>query len=123
MLSEKAKDQVVFQCEVQHPFTLGEIEDLLVTALEGGSNYWIESVDSNPGEGNVYDQAMASGIVIKPIDDDSTYRLNMLFMQMGMQIMALKYGESVRRIIDGTYDADDADVWLQLSLFARLVYG
>lgn len=118
-------------------------EDILVSALEGGSNYWIESIKINhPGGQRPKDvpsslwasQALFNGgSVIFKTDDDETETLTLGAFQNGTLLWADKHPITVTHnlFVDNgkvtldpsNLDADVADAILQYALFGKLVYG
>ena len=125
--------------------TKSRVMDLLVTALEGGSNYWYfasdykepsnesavpngewHSVERCPwGDGHVvicdreaYHENGGTDVGIK------TWILNEDAMKRGLELMASeKYIHHYSDFVQGNEDANTADIFLQLSLFGEIVYG
>jgi hypothetical protein len=124
-------------------FALDEqfFEDILVTALEGGSNYWIEGIQINhPGgarpkgvPSSIWaSQALINGgSVIFKTDDDRILTLN--DFHNGVKVWAEKHPNTIASTIStennkitldpSNLDANDADAILQYALFGKLVYG
>lgn len=118
-------------------------EDILVTALEGGSNYWISNTQINhPGGARPKDipssiwasQALINGgSVIFKTDDNETETLTLGAFQNGVPVWADKHPITVTSTLfvdngkvtldASNLDADDADAILQYALFGKLVYG
>ena len=112
------------------------IQDLLCSALEGGSNYWyfIESFNYPKGE-----DKQSLGIEFEhlelpfkggsltftvPEDDDGKeYILDSKAIQQGMKVMAEKYPRHFENFLDENDDAITGDVFLQCCLFGEVVYG
>lgn len=109
------------------------IHDLLVTAREGGSNYWMEGLDYTlpeqdvtPIDGTIYpfvDYPMSGGAVTITHDDDEKATLTRENIERGLVVMAEKYPRHMNDVIIENYDADTADVFLQCCVFGELVYG
>lgn len=115
------------------------VADLLVSAFEGGSNYWIDRTDivkkgnvefgsSKPMADDYYPWVvlapMGSGEVrIYPTDDDKAYTLNRAALQRGLELMCSKYPRRWSDFINEGDDADTGDVFLQLALLGDIVYG
>lgn len=141
-------------------FTDGEMADLLVTAFEGGSNYWIGAVDYLPPPGISHGELrrmaweaappkerdlwrdegpegrwpiyaflpfLASNvrwkIRIYPTEDDNHFDLTRAKMEKATGKLLKEFPERFASVKEGQYDAEDADVWLQLALFGEVVYG
>ncbi len=118
------------------------ISILICTAIEGGSNYWyrifgyvepleckfrcdIFKDDEEPHR--IYDYPLNEGGAVIIGDAEAgageAKRLQLSTIKRGLTLMAEKYPNHFQRVVDETYDADDADVFLQLSLFNEVVFG
>ena len=110
-----------------------QVYDLLVTAREGGSNYWMDSYGGiaptkrfTPMEGEVYkfaDYPMNGGTITISHDETETAILNKENLQRGLDVMAEKYPHHMTDLLNDNMDADTADVFLQCCVFGELVYG
>lgn len=118
-------------------------EDLIVTAFEGGSNYWVDHVeikhpngDKPKGEPVSVWAASAlnnGGTVIFFIDEEGDQHdsppisLNKDMLVKGVQMWAKEFPDHVTidngQIDMGNTDADDADAIIQFALFDDLVFG
>lgn len=111
------------------------IKDLLCCALEGGSNYWYNIKKYiNPNKVKVEFKHIdlpfidGCGLVIEDIEEggDEGIHFNILnkeSMQKGLQIMADKYPEHFKNIIEDNEDAETGDVFLQCSVLGDIVFG
>lgn len=117
------------------------INDLLCTALEGGSNYWyyLGDVDRThfiKGEtfvDNLTRSFLADKDYKLPVYDiesaeefedmdklgDVTYDS----MQRAFILMAQDYPKTFASATSSNMDADDADVWFQLATMGEVVFG
>jgi len=116
-----------YEIEFKHSFTFSNenIADLLTTALEGGSNYWIGTLFTH-GDTLLDTIKVARGDStweVQTDDDDEKVKLTAQAMRDGLQALAEKSYVSFKNIQDMDYDAIDADNWLQLTLFQEIVYG
>ena len=117
-------------------------EDIIVTALEGGSNYWIGHVIiKHPDENKPKDtpnsiwaaDALNKGGVVKfyPDDEEKSYSLTKESLIYGLKHwinnnpsgFELYNKDDYNNIDAGDIDADDADAILQYALFGEVVYG
>ena len=105
--------------------------DVLVAALEGGSNYWIDRIgrkDAPPGNSRarvVYHSdwiALGGTLVIRPEDDPKDCVLTLDHFAMGC-LAAAKYTKRDLKDFLEDHDANDADLALQFALFNEIVYG
>lgn len=113
------------------------LPDLLTTALEGGSNYWyyipyksVKTVKKYKKQGQPFlDGIIAAlndnqGIAIH--DLETTEALGLLTKDAGLRAfrkMATDYPDQYVAIITETYDAADADLWLQLTVMGEIVFA
>lgn len=107
---------------VTHTIDKDTLECLLISAFEGGSNYWIAWAQSVQG-GDIYAAAFDYGVRVRADDEKHSRLLNMVAMEKGMQLMADQYPRHMEDVIGKHDDATTADVWLQLCLFGEVVYG
>ena len=120
------------------------VQDLIVCAFEGGSNYWL-------GRGRVelesppYESLAEEGVVWYGRDDNvfartdfkisinhddlnnedvkKNYYLDFASAQKGLELMAEKYPRHFNDLLQENEDAETGDVFLQLCLFQEVVYG
>lgn len=98
------------------------MKHLLAAALEGGSNYWYkEAKPRGRIHKDFYDDAFDTALCLTV--DVSEYQLTMKDFDDGLFEVERRYPMIYKRIVDGTYDAKDADVWLQLTVFNEVLYG
>lgn len=115
-------------CEVcvTHKIDRQTVEDLLVCAFEGGSEYWIDSairLVRLEGE-SIYDAAFNYGLVIQPKGElQRKIILNAYMMRHGLQVLFARYPHQAKAIVDDNADVETADCWLQCCLFSEIVYG
>ena len=131
-----------FCTSITHDITFEEISDLLITAFEGGSNYWIESIQyvdpptvdfhpdsSYPGEKHnryAYVPLCDGGAMLIKGDGVSGWKtLNKEAISRGLGLMEkLEWAQRhLVNIVNDNADAETADVFLQLCLFGELVYS
>lgn len=107
-----------------------KIENLLCSAFEGGSNYWIDDIINIPtatvrkkhGVGYFYDCPL-KGLSFDVISEQGTHTLTPESLTKGMQLMADKYPHHFGDVINDNTDAATGDVFLQLCLFDDVIYG
>lgn len=112
-----------------------KITNLLISAFEGGSNYWIARrveitrKPTLPYDGYGSSVPMAGGeISIAELVNDNTGEINMHTLDQekcikGLEIMAEKYPRHFSDWVSENDDAVTGDVFLQVSLFGTVVYG
>ena len=104
------------------------LENLWVTVLEGGSNYWIESVDYHGFTKDEKQYSIKKGVDLfenfpVTLHDGEELHTTRTFDVMYQGINRLP--DELKLVIanDGDWDADDADHILQLGLFGEVRYG
>ena len=111
-------------------------EDLLVTALEGGSNYWyyIKSLEmiwdtpsNQPTSTRIYQAVMDNGVEIEIHDiEDEDERLGVI-SKAGIEGALSKLKEIepyiYEDIMNDAWDAESADAWFQIVVMGEIVYG
>ena len=118
-----------FEVSTKTKISRETISDLLCTAFEGGSNYWvgaISMVHMAVGCDSPYvSDHGAQGGILKIHDDEAetTYLLSDVEIQRGLDRMAEDYLPHWLDLINDNMDADTADVFLQCCVFGEVVYG
>jgi hypothetical protein len=124
-------------------FTEEQRENLLTSAIEGGSNYWYwigdragcmiafvgRKDDNEPLVAEIW-RTLKAGIEI-PIHElvDPGQRptrlgfISLESMENAERIMFQKYPEAFADVISGNDDANTADIWFQLAVMGDIVYG
>ncbi len=124
-----------------------DIFSLLVSALEGGSNYWVDiplfGYKANQPTEWVFvsdpDYVQRTGkhflaeiplnpggevfLVDKERDDDGVMTLNWEAIKKGFAIMAEKYPQHMADFLNGNADAITGDVFLQCCLLGEITYS
>lgn len=97
------------------------LSDLLVTAFEGGSNHWIDHVEIlNDLETHPSNYLIS----VTPLDYDEPCRdINPATTADAWSRLRRDYPKIAARISDETYDADDADAFLQMICFEDIIFG
>jgi len=107
---------------------------MLVTALEGGSDYWCSIVDESMiikddekllAE-RIFETIMTTNNQI-PVEDGDTYQhlgvISFDSLQRGIERLQNEQPEHYNNMMDDSFDAETADVWLQLSVMGAVVFG
>jgi hypothetical protein len=118
--------------------TRERIIDAFITALEGGSNYWydiqtlpndvVQAVKSN---GKTASEAIAEHILnggyiqFHDIEDESEILgyVDMDKLLDAINLVKKDYPEVYENIVLEEYDAEDADIFLQLAVMGNVVFG
>lgn len=122
------------------------IRDLLITACEGGANYWVDEIgrpsftdemmeasrklDEEDGfeNGPFYNSLLLGSTIYVDFGDEGDgerrrVTINMDHAKSGLEIMSRKYPHHFANILSDNHDAETADVWLQCTCFGELIYG
>lgn len=105
-----------------------DVQNLLCSALEGGSNYWyyIKGFKGNPDKTYEHkhieipfdeDPQYGLTIVDKEGDEPGEWFLNRPAIEKGLQLMAEKYPKHFQDFINQCDDATTSDIFLQMCLF------
>ena len=120
--------------------TYEHFENVIVTALEGGSNYWYII---NADEFKKYLPQIAGTFnalterISKALYENSKFKMNVYdqetdellgtvtqeSMIKAFKIASDKYSHNFNNILSDDYDADDADVLFQLAVMGEVVFG
>lgn len=132
LAKERAKEAEMkkFKVLVEHEINDADVADLLCTAFEGGSNYWYmlegyEGDTTGVEFKHIWMPFKPGGAVLVSVpedDDGKIYKLNREAVQRGLSLMASEYPHRFRHFLEGDYDADDGDVFLQLALFGDVIF-
>ena len=104
------------------------INDLLISILESNySDFWVEYHKDNSKKGacGYYEliDKHESMKLYDPEDPKEVWTLTKDKMINGFRILEDKNQKAFDRISRGEWDAEDADQWLQYSLFQTIIYS
>ena len=123
---------------LEHEVSLQRIQDLLVGAFEGGSNYWIDRINTESvppvlefkmeemEDETVYNIPVNKGgaLNIKVYDyEEPVQNLTLESISEGLKLMASKYPRHFKDFIESNEDADTSDVFLQCCVLKDVVFG
>ena len=102
------------------------IEDVFVTALEGGSNYWYFLPEKSV---NAIRKAVPKSV--EPYlsindaedEDEELGVISMKTMPERLQKLSTESKWAFGNEIDGSGDASSSDVWLQYMAFGEIIFG
>ena len=120
---------------MSNPYVITDemVTDIVVTAFEGGSNYWIQRIEYVVTPEVKYEPFVkygqepfwTNGGAINVIEDEepgTPHLLTKRVMRKGIKAAAEHYGLTPERFHE-EHDAETADVALQLALLGEVVYG
>jgi len=104
--------------------------DLLVSAFEGGANYWIRRMEiatqpTEAGGGRAWVPLKGGALRVHVADRDVTplRLLDQAAIARGLELMSQHHQDHFADVIGGTDDAITGDVFLQLCLFDKIIFG
>jgi hypothetical protein len=117
-----------------------QIKNVIITALEGGSNYWYYlpqdsklairsriSKEENPYISEAITDAVLSGADVNIHDaEEPSDVLGMLTSESiakGLDVAIANYPEEIQDVITEEYDAGTADTLFQLFVMGEVVFG
>jgi hypothetical protein len=123
----------------EHVFSKEEIADLIVTALEGGINYWCRKavmkenaitkdyfnvLPEDQDKINYASDLISYGGTLILFDAESSdkWELDIDKMLKGIDMHCTNMKKSPANLMDD-YDANDADAIVQYAVFGELVFG
>jgi hypothetical protein len=124
--------------QLNRKLTQQDIIDLFITALEGGSNYWYlirhlpdsvryEIKNNNKSTADAVGEYVLSGGEVYFYDredkDELLGKVDMNSILDAITEIKTKYPDVWERILTEEYDADDADVFLQICVMGEIVFG
>jgi len=140
MLLEFSDEKVIATIQIPHKVTESDIENIIVTSLEGGSNYWMGIVittlgweDRPKGKDGVPISQWATKLILEgrqiqlfDIEDEENtihseeYRLNLEKLIEGIKL------NTIERPFDcdlENMDGTTVDCIVQYALFGKVVFG
>jgi len=114
-------------------------ENLIITALEGGSNYWYlidekntkliseHKTEEKPCLSEAFFTAIQKGKTIEIFDieneNEKLGEINLESIKKAEEILLKDYQYIFANILKEEDDANDADIWFQLAVMGEVVFG
>lgn len=98
-----------------------EAEDILVTALEGGINYWADVTSYGRNDG-----VLMAHIVPNDGDDFEPMLIHTGHIQQGVDRLCEKWsarGRYCQDLLNDNVDAETADAVVQYAVLGKIMYG
>jgi hypothetical protein len=129
-VSKTAEKGITYSIPITVKLTEKDLADVFSCAIEGGSNYWYRLESSVKGyaeDGKLVDY-LRKGITVSNFhigDEDEYTQRTVYFITLAEAITKLSTlrPDMVKRIVEGQYDANDADVVLQIAVLGEEKYG
>lgn len=111
--------------DIQFTVPIFKVKDILSTAVEGGVNYWcrISSDLKLPYDFDYYKDDWSLKITDTESGNNEVYEMKISHLKKGLELFAKEYPARFNSFITDYYDAEDADVFFQLCLFGKVIYG
>lgn len=124
----------MFKTTVTRTITDEQVKDALISAIEYGSGYWMMITETVcPDEDHTLETIplLEGGAwLVQDREEngkrelDEPVRVDAEAIGKGLQIMADKYPKTFAdQFMDGDFDADTADVFMQCVVFGKVIYG
>lgn len=117
---------MIVKIEMPIKITPGDIDDIMVTALEGGITYWCDKAEV-VGQylGEYASEQISHAGELKLYADGESYILNEAKLISGLKLYLSKNSEPIcdGGIDAGAIDAEAADCIIQYAIFGEIVYG
>lgn len=116
-------DQFVVETKAHVP--IERVVDLLTTAMEGGSNYWVAKIDvKNHVEYEcVYTAMIENGFKLTAKSGRKEHAVFPNDVMAALQLMANDQSKHFEHFMNENEDATTGDVFLQLCVFKDVIYG
>lgn len=135
------------EINIKHEITLTNFEDIIITALEGGSNYWywLKADEISPHLGprdsnGLYNGKCFTEAIAKALYDNPEFKMDVYdyedmypteplgtctqeSMLKALEKCSEMYPEVFASMIAENYDADDADTVFQLAVMGEVRFG
>lgn len=98
------------------------IIDLFISACEGGSNYWCQSLTPVEDDSDAY-AAMLHGFTLIDRETGKTHRIGKRNIALAMQRFPTECPQAFADLIKEDDDASTGDQFLQLCVFGEVIYG
>lgn len=110
--------QVLQQSDAKH------IENLVISAVEGGSNYWIRRANilKRSAKTGLYNHCLEGEVEIVP-DGEENKVVNRQVLEQGFEVFKQTYPKHWNDVINENEDANTADIYFQCCLFGKVVFG
>ncbi|WFU52215.1 hypothetical protein QA639_21140 [Bradyrhizobium pachyrhizi] len=121
---------VTFKAEIE--VSAQKVTDQIISAFEGGSNYWIDKVTAKKGRELATERpwyadpkVWSSDFLIEVLaeEDSRVHLLTPAKINEGFAYLSTKYPSRIAEIVEENGDAETGDVFLQACLFGDIVYG
>ena len=125
--------------QIEYTITEDMVENVIVSALEGGSNYWyfvdVEDFEQDlpPKNGKALTERISEAVYKNPSfkmpvydvedEEDVLGYLSQKNLRRGLELCAKDYPEVFKRLTDDEIDAEDADIIFQLTVMGEITFG
>lgn len=125
--------------QIEYTITEDMVENVIVSALEGGSNYWyfvdVEDFEQDlpTKNGKALTERISEAVYKNPSfkmpvydvedEEDVLGYLSQKNLRRGLELCAKDYPEVFKRLTDDEIDAEDADIIFQLTVMGEITFG
>ena len=116
--------------EIEVNLTQQDIDDIMVSALEGGINYWCREAEvveeKRCGDWGHVQIARGGSLILHDAESSDKWELTLEKFLNGVKLYfedGCHVNVEDNRIDTGDMDANDADCIIQLAIFGEVVFG
>lgn len=125
--------------QIEYEVNQDMIENAIISALEGGSNYWYFvdvkdfQQDLPPKNGKVITERISEAVFKNPSfkmpvydvedEEDVLGYLSQKNLRRGLELCAKNYPDVFQRFTNDDIDAGDADIIFQLTVMGEVTFG
>lgn len=126
------KEIEAMRVPMMHSISGDRLNSMLVSAFEGGSNYWAKSIEivtppTKPCKFGSDIPFFGGALKVIPfeydVDADKIKLVTMDTLREGLAILSEKYPHHAADIVNDNPDAGTGDALLQCAIFGDLIYG
>lgn len=123
------KDTVSFKVEIAVDVNFKSVEELIVMALEGGSNYWYEDLKllcrssrlEKPAE-RFYNDLMNHGFSLTDKKTGKAHVVRPDDFVSALVLMSIHHSREFSKAINESPESDTADLYLQLVVHKKVIH-
>jgi len=114
---------------IKYDIPLSRIQDLLITALEGGSNHWVKDIQleyyyTESQKFPAYDiDHPKYKVILTDSHTGEEHTMTLGRYKVGLGDMSIKYPWHAKDFVHENEDAVTGDVFLQCAVFGEVKYG
>lgn len=116
--------------KVSPNITKEQIQDLLILAFEGGSNYWYRIENDDNDDTPLYERPFNKGLKVSNYIIHQNEGVNLVevvlnpeTLEKGLQVMMKSFETHFEDVVSENTDIVTGDIFLQCVMFGDVLYG